>query len=557
MEGKKKSGKLKKIIIAIIAVVVIAAIIIGILVATGKLEFNFSKKSKMVAGVERLGETVTEPLDKISETAEENGTTVKVLEKMNADSAMEVSTEITANVDKISSPEFSSSDKSAIKTATDVINDSKLNMNFRYDGNESIYAKIDGSVGSESVSGEAVYDGKQVGVRSEELNSTWLTISKEDIEDLMEENGITSTTLKMDEMLTESTAQIDKLAKAVEVDEKTRKKITKRYKDVLKDYINDKSKDIESEKDKVNVDGKEKSCSKLTLELDDDDLKDLLKAYVKEFSKDEDMKKILNDVFDVYADIIEESGEKKTANQLRGALDLVYDNLDSLTEQIDEISFDGKVKLIVYATTTNVYRTDIVVEAEGTSIKLETTFNKETTVTNISMSSNGMNIKIGTLTLTTTDDTLGLRFELNKSLLNMAGMSGDKYYFDIKYKNSKNKSELTFDGKAGEYGYAKLSSVTNIEKNTDSEYADTTTFTIDVDAPDYLTTKLSLTMKNNIKLGNVSIPSIKDSVNMTDEKAVEEYGKEAGENAKALIDKFSKVKSLEPLMEDLIDEIGL
>ena len=245
MEGKTKSGKLKKIIIAIIAVIVVAAIIIGILVATGKLEFNFSKKSKMVAGVERLGETITEPLDKISETAEKNGTTVKVLEKMNADSAMEVSTEITANVDKISSPEFSSSDKSAIKTATEVINDSKLNMNFRYDGNESIYAKIDGSVGSESVSGEAVYDGKQVGVRSEELNSTWLTISKDDIEELMEENGITTSTLKFDEMLTESTAQFDKLAKAVEIDEKTRKKITKRYKDVLKDYINDKSKDIE------------------------------------------------------------------------------------------------------------------------------------------------------------------------------------------------------------------------------------------------------------------------------------------------------------------------
>ena len=46
MEGKTKSGKLKKIIIAIIAVVVIAAVVIGVLVATGKLEFNFTKKVK-------------------------------------------------------------------------------------------------------------------------------------------------------------------------------------------------------------------------------------------------------------------------------------------------------------------------------------------------------------------------------------------------------------------------------------------------------------------------------------------------------------------------------
>ena len=106
MEGKTKSGKLKKIIIAIIAVVVIAAVVIGVLVATGKLEFNFTKKSKMVAGVEKLGESVTEPIDKIMDTADKNGTTIKLLDKISKDSEIEASTEITANIEEISSPEL-------------------------------------------------------------------------------------------------------------------------------------------------------------------------------------------------------------------------------------------------------------------------------------------------------------------------------------------------------------------------------------------------------------------------------------------------------------------
>ena len=42
---------------------------------------------------------------------------------------------------------------------------------------------------------------------------------------------------------------------------------------------------------------------------------------------------------------------------------------------------------------------------------------------------------------------------------------------------------------------------------------------------------------------------------MTDGEAVEESGKEAQENAEKLLKEFSEVKSLEPLLEDVIDEI--
>ena len=553
MEEKKKSGKLKKIIIAVLAVVVIAAIVIGVLLATGKLDLNFSKKSKMVAGVEKLGEAVTEPIDKIADTAEKNGTTPKILDNIKADSAIEVSTELTANIDEISSPELSSSQKSTIKDVIKAVNDSKLGMNFRYDGDKSAYAKVSAEVGKASISGEAVYDGKQAGVRSEEINPTWLTISNDDIEDLIKESGVDLSNSK--DTIEKSMKQIEKLADSVNIDEKKQKEIRKRYEDVLKDFINEKSKDDEKEKDKVTVDGKEKSCSKLTLELDDDDLKDLLKAYIKTFSKDKDLKNILTDVMDTYAEIMEESGDKKSATQLKGAVDLVYDNIDTVLEEVDEISFDGKVILTVYATTTNVYRTDIIVEAEGSSVKLETTFNKEKTVTNISVNASGMSVKVGTLTLTSKEDCIGLRFDASKTLLNLAGISGDDYYFEYKYKVSKSKTEFTIDGSAGEYGHTKISVVTNIEKNTDTEYVESTEFAIDADAPKYATIKMTMNMKTNIKLGSVSIPSIKDSVDMTDEKELEDYAKDSEEKIKEVVENFSKVDSLKPFMEEILDEL--
>ena len=51
---KKKGGKAKKIIIAVVLIAVIAAIVVGVLMATGVIDLNLSKKSKMAAGVDQL-----------------------------------------------------------------------------------------------------------------------------------------------------------------------------------------------------------------------------------------------------------------------------------------------------------------------------------------------------------------------------------------------------------------------------------------------------------------------------------------------------------------------
>lgn len=551
MEEKKKGGKLKKIIIAILAVVIIAAIVIGVLIATGKLDINLTKKSKMVAGVEKLGEAITDPIDAIVESAEKNGTKVKVLENIKKDSPVEISTEVSANIDDLTIENLSSSERSTLKSVIDIVNDSKIGLDFKYDGDKSVYAKIDGSVDSASISGELVYDGEQAGIRSEELNEKWLTISEDDLIDLLKESGLDIDDLNS--TMSTSTEQMEKLAEKFDIDEKTQDEIAERYEKVLKDYIDEKSKDIETEKDKVEVDGKDKSCTKLTLELDDDDLKDLLKAYVKTFGKDKQVREILESSVEAVAEIAKEAGaeDEIDVDELLNSIDMIYENIEYIEDSIDEIEFDGKAELIVYATTTNVYRTDIIIEAEGEKLKFETTYNKNSTVMDISYNS----IDVASITLTSTDNEIGLKVELSKTLAKTA--MGGECYFEIKYKNSSSKSEMTVDVKAGNYGTVKVSAVTDINKNDDKEYSDTTTVSIDADIPNYVTAKMSITVKTSIKIGDISIPSIsaKDSVEMTDGEAVEEYGKEAQENAEKLLKEFSEVKSLEPLLEDVIDEI--
>ncbi len=551
MSEKTKGGKAKKICIGLIIVAVIAAVVVLVLKLTGVLDINLSKKSKMVAGVEKLGESITDPIDKISDTAEKNGTTIKVLDNISSDSAIEVSAEVSADIEELSIPDLSSSEKSTLKNAIEVANATKLGVDVRYDGDKAAYAKIDGSIDSSKLSGEIVYDGKQAGVRSEELNSKWLTISEDDLNDLMEESGVDIDEVK--EIVTSSMEKTDELRKNLEIDEKKQEEIEERYSNILKDFVNEKSKEMESESATITVDGKDKKCTKVTLNLDDDDVKDLLKEYLDTFAKDKDMKKILTETASTYSEMMKEAGVENVVD-LSAYIDDFDDIIGDVKSQIDEMEFDGKATLVVYASTTQVYRTDLIIEVEESEVKLAVTYNKNTTVLEASVKINGQSMKLGTVTLTSKDDEIGIRVEAAKDITDLMG---GEYYAEIKYKVSKSKSEISMEAKAGEYGEFKVSAVTNIDKNTDKEYADTTVFSIDIDSPEYVTVKLSLTVKTSVKVGDVSIPSIsaKDSVDMTDEDAVEEYIAEMNKNSEKLMKDLQSVKALEPFIEDIVDEL--
>lgn len=557
MEEEKKETKIKqpkkvvKIISIIIAIIAVIAIVIGILAATGKINLNFSKKSKMVSGIEKLSEAYTRPFDELSQNAEKNNLDIKLFDNLEKDSAIEASTEISANVDKLEVDGLTSSEKSTVKSVVDLINKSKIATNIRYDGKESAYIKLNGKLDSVEVSGEALYDGSQAALRSEQISSKWITISEDDLKDLADENGLDLDDLK--DTISESINQFSEISKSVQIDEKTQKEINEKYSKILKDYINEKSKDIKSEKGTVEVDGKEKKCTKLTLKLNEKDIKKLAKNYLDAFAKDDQLKEILTSAAQSYADVMKSSGETSTAKEITNAVDELYNNIDKIKEEIDNADFSANIKLVVYSSNTNVYRTDIILDVEDTEVNLETTFNKEDTTTTISVNAQGISAEIATIKLKEEKNGASLKIEVSKFIKEQLGQkSSDDISLEIKYTTEKSKAEISLAVNAGSYGSGTVSISSDIEKNEDKEYANNTTISVDVDAPDYLTAKMSMNMISNIKIGGVSIPKVSssESIDIKDEEGLQQYQEEAQTKAEKILKDLQSIEALQSIIEN-------
>ena len=557
MEEEKKETKIKqpkkavKIISIIIAIIAVIAIVIGILAATGKINLNFSKKSKMVSGIEKLSEAYTKPFDELSKNAEKNNLDIKLFDNLEKGSAIEASTEISANVDKLEVDGLTSSEKSTVISVLDLINKSKKANNIRYDGKESAYIKLNGKLDSVEVSGEALYDGSQAALRSEQISSKWITISEDDLKDLADENGLDLDDLK--ETISESINQFSEISKSVQIDEKTQKEINEKYSKILKDYVNEKSKDIKSEKGTVEVDGKEKKCTKLTLKLNEKDIKKLAKNYLDAFAKDDQLKEILTSAAQSYADVMKSSGETSTAKEITNAVDELYNNIDKIKEEIDNADFSANIKLVVYSSNTNVYRTDIILDVEDTEVSLETTFNKEDTTTTISVNAQGISAEIATIKLKEEKNGASLKIEVSKFVKEQLGQkSSDDISLEIKYTTEKSKAEISLAVNAGSYGSGTVSISSDIEKNEDKEYADNTTISVDVDAPDYLTAKMSMNMTSNIKIGGVSIPKVSssESIDIKDEEGLQQYQEDAQTKAEKLLKDLQSIEALQSIIEN-------
>ena len=557
MEEEKKETKIKqpkkvvKIISIIIAIIAVIAIVIGILVATGKINLNFSKKSKMVSGIEKLSEAYTRPFDELSKNAEKNNLDIKLFDNLEKDSAIEASTEILANVDKLEVDGLTSSEKSTVKSVVDLINKSKIATNIRYDGKESAYIKLNGKLDSVEVSGEALYDGSQAALRSEQISSKWITISEDDLKDLADENGLDLDDLK--DTISESINQFSEISKSVQIDKKTQKEINEKYSKILKDYINEKSKDIKSVKGTVEVDGKEKKCTKLTLKLNEKDIKKLAKNYLDAFAKDDQLKEILTSAAQSYADVMKSSGVTSTAKEITNAVDELYNNIDKIKEEIDNADFSANIKLVVYSSNTNVYRTDIILDVEDTEVNLETTFNKEDTTTTISVNAQGISAEIATIKLKEDKNGASLKIEVSKFIKEqLEQKSSDDISLEIKYTTEKSKAEISLAVNAGSYGSGTVSISSDVEKNEDKEYANNTTISVDVDAPDYLTAKMSMNMTSNIKIGEVSIPKVSssESIDIKDEEGLQQYQEEAQTKAEKILKDLQSIEALQSIIEN-------
>lgn len=546
---KKKGGKAVKIIIAIVAVILVIAIVVGVLIATGKLDINLSKKGKMVAGVDQLIESYTAPIDTISKSAEKNDATIKVMDNFSKDSGIAYKTEVSGKIDEVDINSLSSSEQRNVDSIIELINNATLGIEARFDGKESAYVNVNGKIDDTEISGEAVYDGEKVGLRSEELNQKWLTLSNKDIEDAMDSSDVDMDQIK--ETINTTMEQLEEVLKSANVDEKTQKEIKEKYKDVLKDYINDKAKDIQSEKAKITVDGKDKSCQKLTIDLKEKDLKKILVKYIDTFKDDEKTQKIIKDSLESMAKISEDLDSSDMTSEFENLLN----SLDDVKNEINDADLGVSLKLTVYATNTRIYRTDVEIKSEDTTIALATTFNKDETVTAVKVKSSGISMDIGTITITEKDNEVSMKIETSKDLNQNIGV--DELSIEITSKIEKSKSEAKIIVKAGSYGEGTITITSDVNKNEEKEYDGTTKINVDVNAPSVATIKGELNIKSNIKVSGIEIPEISstDSIDMTDQTALQAYVTEAQEKYNELAKKLSENKTIQKILEEAKDMV--
>ena len=551
----KKKGSKKPLIIClsiIIVLAIVAGVVCFLLIKSGKL--NFSKKAKLQAGVDQLTESLIKPVDDIKSAAESGDLTVKVFNNISKDSPVSAKIDFSGKLDTVDIEGMSYSEQEIIDAVKDVLADSKISTELKYDGKGNVYVNGAATMDGNSVSGEVLYKDEELLFRIKDLAESWIKIPKEEI---MEDIDMTKQNLEdLQEQMETIMKKSEELAKKTEIDTKTADEIQERYEKVLKDFLAGKEKDIEKSKDKVKVDGKEKSCQKLSVTLNEKDIKNLAKAYIKEFKNDSQLQGIVKNYITEYSNTLNEMAEElDTTTTTTEIEDLseqweeLIDELDELEKAIDETDLNGfKVTLTVYATNTEVYRTDIKAGVKGVDVTLATTFGKSKTTTKISATGVG---EIATLEIE--DKENGAKYTVELADKMAAQMNVDKFKAELEYTISGTTQELAMNVDAGSYAKGSLKTTSTVKTNTDNEYVEEMTISADITSK-VATIKGSLSSTMEIKVGDASMPSVSESdvIDSENKADQEKYTKEASKNLKDssnAIRKFVLNSKLEKLYE--------
>lgn len=498
VSGKKTGKKAKRIaiIVAIIAVLLIVAILV--LFFTGNL--NLTKGSKAWAGINKMGETFTKPVEEIANSSK---TKIEGL----TEKPFEYSAEISANIEELNITGMTSSEKKVIDDVTGLLDGSNINLNLKVDPKENDFSgSISASIKDiiENISGDIVYKDNELALRSKEINENYLTISKDSLEGTEYEEY----------------AEFFDIIESINFDELTSFMLSEEevqhfkdtYKDILKEELKDK--EMKSSSDKVKVDGKSKSCTKVVVTLDDADVADLISAYIDAFKNDEKGREIIKEKVIKIAEL---AGEELTAEDVDEYINEFVTEAESV---VDQISFDGNVKLTTYGTMFKTYRTDVEIEIEDETVSLEFVYNDK----NTEIALNVADQEIGTLTIVNEDKNKEFKLALNEEI------TGQKMELGLQFQNEDNKytTSITFNGEIeGVEASAKLVEEETRTTDTETELARENKLTIDVDITNLITFKGTISINDNIKaLDNAGIPEITDSNSvdmLTDEAGLQTY----------------------------------
>lgn len=485
-----KKSKKKFIIIGIIVVLVlvIAAVVFG--VCTGRV--NFTKKSKLFSAISKAQETINAPLDALmtSEPAQ-------IADNL-AGSDVQYTAEITGSIDSLEGQAIESAITSEqIETIKSLVNGAKIGVDFKVDPKDKA---MEGNikVGIENLLDEiqanVIYNNNAIAISLPDFSEKYLAVFGDTVQGT-EYAELAQVFEAIESMDLEST-----MSSMTELGftEEEIKHFEDTYDGLFKEQIE--SDMIETESGKIEVDGKDKSCTKVILTLKDKDVKNILKAYIDAFESDDEGKKIIAEKIAGFSGILSSQmgGTEVTADSVETQIDEL---VSQLKDSLDSIAFDGEIVVTAYSTLLNTYALDIEYSEDSNSAVMQLVFGKEGT--DLSLEVNDQEMFTGKIV----DEKEKKSLQLN---VDQSGVKAD-VEIGVNLK-SDTESEFFLKGSAEQngtqIGTVDFSANSKVTKNEKEEYASETALKCNLDVPNQAKVGFTINIKESMKVADVTVQEI-------------------------------------------------
>lgn len=389
--------KSTKIIIAVVSVlVVIAAVLVILYFTTDIFKGMFKKGTPKEAFYEYLGKTASGEIN---------------YEEMLAN-LKKAQTEPYSGKGKISMNVELGSTLSEYDEIAKVLNKMEVNFDSKADPkNTNTYSSMNVKYdGKDLGTFEVITDKDTFGIKFGEMYDKYLTLTMDEVEDLLEDMGMDMTTGSADYSM--DNIDVNEIIEILEVSNSEITRIKDRYSNVLKDAIPEDN--YSSEKEKITVCGKEVNATGYTVEISDKDLVKLATKILESLKDDDDTIALAVEKVNKLMDLAGED-TKIAKSQVKSMIEYMLPSL----EEVDELTGE-KIKITVYEHKDETIRVSISIGSDAIifdSIKDGDTTNMalkakasgtEMTILNISQTKKGDNEYTTTLSM----DIEGVKFEV-------------------------------------------------------------------------------------------------------------------------------------------------
>ena len=391
--------KSTKIIIAVVSVLVIVAAVLAILYFTTDIFDGIFKKkgTPKEAFYEYLGKTASgdmnyEQMLANLKKAQTESASAKGKMSMNIEfgSTLSEYNEIAKVLNKMEISFDSKTDPKNINAYS--------SMNVKYDGKD---------LGTF----EVITDKDTIGIKFAEMYDKYLTLTMDEIEELLEDAGMDmpttgSASYSMDNI------DVNEIVEILEISNDELTRIKDRYSKVLKDAIPEEN--YKSEKEKITVSGKEINATGYSVEISDKDLVNLATKILESLKDDDDTIELIVEKANKITELAGE-GTKISKSQIKSMIEYMLPSL----EKTDELTGE-KVKITVYEHKDKTVRIslsmgsdaiilDSMEDGDTTNMTLKVKASgREMTLMNISQTKKGDNA----YTTTLSTDIQGLKLEI-------------------------------------------------------------------------------------------------------------------------------------------------